>query len=74
MKTTKARTIAIARFKAECLSLLDEVARSHQELVVTRRGNPIARVVPLAPKKKTGKLRVRVLGDIVGPSEPEWNG
>jgi prevent-host-death family protein len=38
--------IAASEFKAKCLRLLDEVQRSGQELVVSKRGRAIARVVP----------------------------
>jgi len=70
----KNRSITAAKFKSQCLSLLDEVARSGTELVVTKRGTPIARVVPLARPALRGKLKIHILGDIVGPSEPEWTG
>jgi prevent-host-death family protein len=43
------RTIAASTFKAECLALLDEVAASGQTIVVTKRGKPVARVVPVEP-------------------------
>ena len=36
-------------FKARCLALLDEVARSHTTVVVTKYGKPVARLVPLEP-------------------------
>lgn len=36
-----------SEFKARCLALLDQVARSRVPLVVTKHGRPIARVVPL---------------------------
>jgi len=41
------KTVAISELKAHCLRLVDEVARGRSELVVTKRGKPIARVVPL---------------------------
>lgn len=34
-------------FKARCLALLDEVARSHQTIVVTKHGKPVAKLVPI---------------------------
>lgn len=40
------RTVAISELKAHCLRLVGEVARGRVELVVTKRGKPIARVVP----------------------------
>ena len=67
----KPRTIAAAKFKSDCLSLLDEVERSRAELVVTKRGRPVARVVPLE-RKKSVRQRARIVGDIVHFGEPEW--
>lgn len=42
-----AKQIAAGEFKATCLRLLDEVAADRQEYVVTKRGVPVARIVPL---------------------------
>lgn len=67
----KRRTIAAAKFKAECLSLLDEVAQTREEVVVTKRGKPVARLVPLERKRKGAALGVTIHGDIVGPTEPD---
>jgi prevent-host-death family protein len=41
------RTVAISELKAHCLRLVGEVARERRELIVTKRGKPIARVVPI---------------------------
>lgn len=41
------RRVMASRFKAKCLALLDEVARTKVPIVVTKRGRPVARVVPL---------------------------
>jgi prevent-host-death family protein len=69
----KVRTIAAARFKAECLSLIDAVAATGEELVITRRGKPVARLVPLAKTRpRSLKARARIVGDIVNFGEPEW--
>lgn len=70
----KAKTIPAAKFKAQCLALLDEVQSTRQELVITKRGKPVALVVPTPPKKKLpfGKMPGRTLGDIVNFGEPEW--
>ena len=43
------RTIPATRFKAECLQLLDDVAESGETIIVTKRGRPVARLLPLAP-------------------------
>jgi prevent-host-death family protein len=42
-----AKTVAISELKARCLRLIDDVARQRCELIVTKRGKPIARVVPM---------------------------
>ena len=42
--------IPAGEFKAKCLSILDQVDRTHQAVTVTKRGKPIARVVPMAAK------------------------
>ena len=39
------RTIGAAEFKAKCLALLDEVAETKEELVVTKRGRPVAQTI-----------------------------
>jgi prevent-host-death family protein len=41
------RSIAAARFKAQCLKLLDEVAETGETIVVTKRGKPVARIEPV---------------------------
>lgn len=73
-------TIAISKFKATCLSVLDRVRRTKRPVLITRFGEPVAEVVPPSapPRPKTwiGSMRgtVRILGDIVSPvsSENDW--
>ena len=65
--------IAISEFKAKCLSLLEEVNKTKMPLRVTRRGIPLADVVPASPDAEertwigsmTGTLKIT--GDIVSP-------
>ena len=42
----KDRTVSASIFKAKCLALLDQVAETHASFVITKRGRPVARVVP----------------------------
>jgi len=51
------RTITPTEFKANCLQLLDEVQRSGQDLVISKRGKPVARVVAEKPSKPWLALR-----------------
>ncbi len=74
-RATGTRTINAAEFKTKCLQLLDEVAESGEELVITKNGHPVSRLVPYRePKLAFGRNRdnIRILGDIVSPMPPEW--
>ena len=69
--------VPAGQFKAQCLSLLDLVSRSHQVVTITKRGKPVARLVPLAvekPRKLFGWLTGHVVeeGDIVSPTGEDW--
>ena len=58
------KRISASRFKERCLALLDEVARTKAPLVVTKRGEPVARVVPLdEPKRKPLRDSVTFLAE-----------
>lgn len=66
------REIAISKFKATCLAVLEDVRRTGAPVLVTRFGEPVAEVVPAkTPQKKRrlGSMRdsFEVIGDIVGP-------
>ena len=72
--STSDRSIPASTFKAKCLALLDRVAETGEPLVVTKRGRPVARVVPM-PSAQSGSLRgsVTVRGDIVAPILDSWD-
>ena len=65
--------IPAGEFKARCLALLDEVNETGEELVITKRGRPVARVVPVRGPDSVD-LRGSVLweDDLVAPIEVEW--
>jgi prevent-host-death family protein len=73
------KTIAAGEFKAKCLHLLDEVAASRAPLVITKRGKPVAKLVPISDVKPIsvyGRMKGtgRIVGDIVGPLDGlEWD-
>lgn len=65
--------IAISKFKATCLAVLERVRKTHKAVRVTRFGQPVADIVPpsVSPKQ-TGWLGAlagtgRIRGDIVAP-------
>jgi prevent-host-death family protein len=54
------KTMLISDFKAKCIAVLKEVARSGEPVVVTLRGRPMARVEPFtdsASGKRLGTLK-----------------
>ena len=72
--------VPISKFKATCLALLDRVKRTGQPILVTRRGEPIAQILPPPPPERPaswlGSFREtgRIVGDILSPAaeEREW--
>ena len=42
-----AKTVAAGAFKQGCLAILDRVATTHREVIITKRGRPVARLVPV---------------------------
>jgi len=51
------QTIQASEFKARCLSLIDEVAATRTSLIVTKRGRPVAKLVPLdEPPSTSGSV------------------
>ena len=70
------RTMKASEFKAKCLKLMDEVAESGEEIVITKNGKPVAKLAPHRerPKAPFGRDRdkIKILGDIVSPMPAEW--
>jgi prevent-host-death family protein len=62
------REIKAGEFKAKCLKLLDEVAETGEGLVVTKRGRPVARVLP--EQAKAGPL-LGCLKDLIEIVDPD---
>jgi prevent-host-death family protein len=60
------RTIAAAKFKEQCLAILDDV--DPEGIVITKRGKPVAKLVPIEPDIWSfygkGQGKGEILGDI----------
>ena len=71
-----ARKIEASEFRVKCLKLMDEVADSGQEIVITKNGRPVSRLVPYREKPKSlfgiDRGRFTIVGEIVGPLDMEW--
>lgn len=68
------RTIPARQFKAQCLGLLDQVSRTGEVLIVTKRGRPVAKICPL-DRTEPGSLRksVQYHSDILAPIDEKWD-
>ena len=63
------KTINASDFKARCLRVLDDVQATGSEVVITKRGKPVARLGPIGPARRSlrgaWKGMARIRGDIV---------
>jgi prevent-host-death family protein len=72
------KKIPAGQFKAKCLSIMDRVQKTGEPVLITKRGKPVAQLLPAASEPEdvfgymTGK--VKIMGDIVGPITPleDW--
>jgi prevent-host-death family protein len=62
-------TLSVSQFKTTCLSVLDQVSRQKKKVLITKRGKPIAEIIPVAgPGEKISlKETVTFVGDIISP-------
>ena len=70
------RTIKASEFKAKCLKLMDEVAETGEEIVITKNGKPVAKLIAHREPFKSwfGRDRdiIKITGDIISPIDVEW--
>jgi prevent-host-death family protein len=74
------KTIPAGQFKAHCLAIMDEVQAKRQAVVITKRGKPVAKLVPVGKEKDDifgffkGRGKVEIKEDIISPamSPEEW--
>ena len=71
------RTLPAGEFKAKCLAIIDEVHNRRDQVIITKYGKPMARLVPVEqaedkPENIFGFMRgrMRIVGDIVSPLDP----
>lgn len=70
------KQMPVGTFKARCLAVMKKIQATGEPVVLTRRGEPIVKVVPVDRAKNdifgfmTGK--VKIVGDIESPIPVEW--
>jgi len=75
------KEIAVSKFKAKCLGLIEEVRKTRKPIRLTKFGEPVAELIPTSPEKTSGRClgtgagTAEILGDIVGPtgSLDDWD-
>ncbi len=71
------RTMKASEFKARCLALMDEIAESGEEIVITKRGKPVAKLAPCEDKPVSwfGRDRdmIRMHDDLIEPVDVQWD-
>jgi len=74
----KTKTMAAGAFKAKCLKVMDQVQARRESVIITKRGKPVAKLVPIEETQDPifGFLKGKgeITGDIVGPilTIEEW--
>jgi len=70
-------TIKASEFKAKCLSLMDEINETGEELIITKNGTPVSKLLPYKSKPKTlfgiDQNIIKITGDITAPIDEEWD-
>ncbi|HEV2973659.1 MAG TPA: type II toxin-antitoxin system Phd/YefM family antitoxin [Solirubrobacteraceae bacterium] len=68
------RTVSASQFKSQCLAMLDEIAATGEEIVVTKRGRAVARVSPATePESLRDSVTFNVSDEeLVEPLDIEW--
>jgi prevent-host-death family protein len=72
------KTMAAGAFKVHCLKVMDEVQSKRQAVLITKRGKPVAKLVPVEKEKDDIfgflKGKGKITGDIVSPilTPEEW--
>ena len=66
--------IAAAEFKTKCLALLDLVASTDEEIIITKHGRAVARLVPIVPEHKSLIGSVFYVDDdaLLSPTGDAW--
>lgn len=71
--------VAATEFKARCLELMDRVAEGRETYVITKRGRPVAKLVPADPPRKKSVFgcmvdQMELVGDLDKPlwTEEQW--
>src|SRR5580698_5259758 len=76
MTIVMSKKLPAGEFKAKCLKVIDEVQRLRIPIIITKRGKPVAKLVPLDDYAESfiGSMKgtMEIVGDIVAPIDLKW--
>ena len=79
MVTKPIRSMAAGEFKTHCLRVMDQVQREREEVVITKKGKPVAKLVPIEDQVRRSvfgclSTDFEIVGDIVSPifASEDW--
>ncbi len=66
-------SLTVSKLKATCLAVVEEVAKSKKRVVITKRGKPVAELIPYEAETEAVPLKdtVAFIGDIISPVATE---
>jgi len=70
------QTLKASEFKARCLKLMDEVQKTGDEIVITKHGKPVSKLVPYRHKANTllglHKNKITTLDEDIFSTGESW--
>ena len=70
------KTISAAEFKARCLTLMDDVSSTRETIMITKRGKPVAKLVPAGKGQQEfiGRLKgvIQIVGELDADPPEAW--
>lgn len=75
------KLVGSAEFKANCLKIIDQINKDKQSVTITKRGNPVARLLPVDDRKAKGSIVGAMKGSVLRYDDPfapvaetsDWN-
>ncbi len=69
------KVVSATEFKHHCLALLKELKQTHETLLITKHGKPVAQVLPYTEEPKKNPLKDSILfeNDLVSPIAEPWD-
>jgi len=70
------QVITASEFKAKCLQLMDRVAQTGEELIITKHGKAVSKLTPITNKPRSlfgaHRGQIKINGDILAPLDAHW--